>query len=205
MPQLLSTLRDRSFYRYTFEIRDKGKTVYTHTMLLNPGDMSMDETPRNAVIQTLGGAYVTDFGQGIPSVTMSGITGYHARQNAVGVQADGYTEWKAFRDKLYRYYVTSKSTQIELYWFNWEDGEYYKVIPQPLRLTRSKTEPLLYRYEFRFVCIQKLGKQTMTESVLASQQTTLSDMDLGTPLSSSNEILSRFSSGNPRYHDVQYD
>lgn len=202
MPQMKSTMQARRFYKYTFEMRDKGKKIYTYTMLLNPSDVSMDEPPRTNVIQTIGGAYVTDFGQGLPSVTMAGITGYHARKNAVGVLVDGYTEWKTFRDKVYRYYVTSKSSQIEMYWYNWEDGEYYKVIPQGFRLMRNKAEPLLYRYEFRFVCILKLGSQTPPKTqIVASydaQSTALGLMDLGGVLSSISEIFGSLSRNNPK-------
>lgn len=198
MPQLSSTLLARRFYKYTFEIRDKGKNVYTHTLLLNPSDMSMDEPPRISAIQTLGGAYVSNFGQGLPSVSISGTTGYNARRKASGDIQDGYTEWKAFRDKVYRYYVKTKSTQLEMFWYNWEDDEYYEVVPTAFRLMRSKSEPNMYRYEFRFICIKKVGDQDASKVVGKSfeeQESLLSILDFGSPLSAISEITEAFKKG----------
>jgi hypothetical protein len=191
MPQLLSSRLARSFYKYTFEIRNNGKIVYTHTLLLNPSDMSMDEPPRTNVVQTLGGAYISDFGKGLPNVSISGTTGFHARRKASGDVFDGYTEWKAFRDKVYRYYVETKSTQIEMYWFNWEDSEFYKVVPLSFRLMRSKSEATLYRYELRFVCTKKLGQQDLLSKTGYDPNAHVST-DLTNAISYMGEIGSQF-------------
>lgn len=156
MPQLPSSQRKRAFYKQTFEIRDKGKIVYSHTFTINPSEMTIEEPPRINAVQTLGGAYVSHFGQGLHNVTIGGTTGYNRRMSYENGETDGYTEFHNFRRQIYRYFVETKSTQVELYWYNWEDEEYYKVIPQPFRLMRNVNEPTLYRYEFRFLCIERL-------------------------------------------------
>jgi hypothetical protein len=144
-------------YHQTFEIKEKGKTTMRHTLLVNPEDMSMEEPSRVNVVQTLGGAYVTDFGQGLPTVTISGITGYKARYSVEGNYVDGFEEFMLFRGSVYRNFLEANSADMELHWYNWEDNEHYQIQPTGFRLSRNARQPLLYRYEFRFVCLRKRG------------------------------------------------
>jgi hypothetical protein len=106
-------------------------------------------------MQTLGGAYVDDFGAGLYQVSISGITGYKARYNSEGMYVDGYEEFVNFRKNIYRDFVESNDPNRVLIWYNWEDREYFKIQPTIFRLQRSISEPTLYRYEFNFTCIGK--------------------------------------------------
>jgi hypothetical protein len=160
MPALTSTMQKRRFYKQTFQVKDKGKEKYRHTMLINPQEMTIAEPARINTQQTLGGAYVSHFGQGLFQVTLSGVTGYKARYNADGQLRDGYEEFKAFRDKVYRDFVTYPSSQLELFWYNWEDEQYFKIVPTSFRLMRSKSEAIMYRYELAFVCLNTVGAGT---------------------------------------------
>lgn len=144
-------------YHQTFELRTNGQVAYRHTLLVNPEDMSQSEPARVNVMQTLGGAYVDDFGAGLRQVTISGITGFKARVNKEGSYVDGYEEFTNFRRKIYRNFIETNSPGMELYWYNWEDGEFYQVQPMSFRLQRNARQPLLYRYEFQFTCIRKRG------------------------------------------------
>lgn len=157
MPALPSTNKKRAFYHQTFVIKDKDKEVYRHTLLVNPQDMSITEPPRINAQQTLGGAYVSKFGQGLHQITISGTTGYSARHNVEGTLTDGYEEIKNFRDKVYRFYVTAPSSHVEMFWYNWEDEEYYKVVPTSFRISRNVAEPTLYRYELSMVALEAVG------------------------------------------------
>lgn len=159
MPQLATSAVSRQFYRQTFEIKKNGITSYRHTLLINPDDMSIDEPNRASVTQTLGGAYMALFGQGLHNVTISGKTGFSARQNAEGVVTDGYEEIKALRQRLYRDFINDGSGQFELFWYNWEDEEYYKVMPISMRIQRSTSLGLLYRYDIQLTTLERLGMQ----------------------------------------------
>jgi hypothetical protein len=153
----LSTLRLKRIYRYTFDMRLAGiGSVMLHTLIINPEDMNQDEPARNGVTQTLGGAYVTDFGSGLPTVEISGTTGYGKRISAEGLEVDGYEEFVNFRNKVYRSFISDPDPNLSLYWYNWEDNEYYEIIPQTFRLQRSKGAALLYRYNMRFTGIRRL-------------------------------------------------
>src|SRR4051794_27132574 len=134
MAQLQTSRDKRAFYRHTFEIKDNGKSVYRHTLLINPEDMNVEEPHRATVTQTLGGAYLSLFGQGLHNVSISGKTGFHARKNAEGTLTDGYEEIQNLRKRVYRDFINAKSSQYEMFWYNWEDEEYYKVMPISMRI-----------------------------------------------------------------------
>lgn len=144
-------------YRYTFELRKLGMgTIMRHTLTRNPEEMSQDESARVSITPTLGGAYVQDFGQGLIPITLSGTTGYRKRTTSEGLLTDGFQEFLIFRTRIYRDFIRSNDPDLQLFWYNWEDDEYYQIQPQNFRLQRSKSQPLLYRYEFRFTCIEQI-------------------------------------------------
>ncbi len=147
----------KKMYHMTFERRIKGVTEKRHTLLINPEDFSQNEPARANVTQTLGGAYVDDFGQGLLQITIAGTTGYKARYSTEGLYVDGYEEFSLFRKNVYRDFVTANDPAMTLHWFNWEDNEHYQIQPVNFRLQRNARQPLLYRYEFQFICIRNHG------------------------------------------------
>lgn len=150
-------------YHQTFEIKENGKTIVRHTLLLNPQSLTQNEQSRSSVTQTLGGAYVVDFGSALPQVTISGTTGYKSRVNADGEIRDGWEEFKHFRSEVFRKFLNTNSPNYEMHWYNWEDEEYYRIQPVAFRLQRSVSEPLLYRYEFTFTCLAPSTAGTQPE------------------------------------------
>ncbi len=153
----------KKFYRMTFEIRKttpagNSGSLVLHTLLVNPSDFAQEEAGRGSVVQTLGGAYVQDFGIGLPTVTLSGTTGYSTRTSAEGKKLDGYEELINFRARVYRKFLQANDPAHAMYWYNWEDDEHYEIQPQDFRVQRNKSEPTLYRYEFRFTCLRRLAK-----------------------------------------------
>jgi hypothetical protein len=150
---LPATAQLKQTYRYTFETRRNNIKDVRHTLLVNPQSLSQNEPTRSSVTQTLGGVYITDFGAGLPTVVISGTTGYKKRYNSDGEQRDGYTEFMHFRNDIYRNFIESNDPSYTMYWYNWEDEEYWQIQPTSFKLQRSVSEPMLYRYEFAFTCI----------------------------------------------------
>jgi hypothetical protein len=148
-----TTREAKKFYHHTFEIKRHGRSKHRHTLLVNPEDISQNEPTRMSVTQTLGGAYVVDFGQGLIEVSISGTTGYKARYNSEGEYVDGFEEFINFRENIYRDFIQNSDNGMEMFWYNWEDDEYYQIQPKSFRLMRNKQAPLLYRYEFQFICL----------------------------------------------------
>ncbi len=188
---LNATLQQKRFYRQSFEVKKEGKSILFHTLLINPEDLQMDEPSRSTVTQTLGGAYVTDFGQGLPTMVISGTTGYKRREKE-GKQTDGYQEFIDFRNKVYRDFVATNDPSLAMYWYNWEDNEYYEIQPENFRLMRNKSEPLLYRYEFRFTCIKRLtnASRKINDNLKVPSAITMGTA-LGLAISSIGELLTR--------------
>ena len=199
MPALPSTHAKRAFYHQTFVLKDKGSEVYRHTLLVNPQDMSVAEPARINAQQTLGGAYVSKFGQGLHQITISGLTGYNARHNAEGILTDGYEEIQNFRSKVYRYYVTAPSSQVEMFWYNWEDEEYYKVVPTSFRVMRNVSQPTMYRYELSMVALEAVGVRTKPKKILTDLATKIdipiAKSALSVALSGASETLYKLRKG----------
>jgi hypothetical protein len=194
MAQLQSSRDKRAFYRQTFEIKDNGKSVYRHTLLINPEDMNVEEPHRATVTQTMGGAYLSLFGQGLHNVSLSGKTGYHARRNAEGVMTDGYEEIQNLRKRIYRDFINMPSSQYEMFWYNWEDEEYYKIMPMSMRVQRNTSGGLMYRYDIQFTCLEALGAQTKPDpdNLLSNVRALQSSMALSQTASSISEVLEAF-------------
>ena len=147
----------KSFYHMTFEAQTAQFGTVRHTLLVNPDSFDMPEPARVGVEQTLGGAYIADFGAGIPTVTISGVTGYKARYSTEGLYVDGFEEFILFRKNCYRDFINSRSPDDKLFWYNWEDNESYQIQPLDFKLQRSARQPTLYRYEYRFICLRPRG------------------------------------------------
>lgn len=198
-----STADRKQFYRMTFELRKtlpsgSSGSLALHTLLVNPSEFSQDEQARGNVIQTLGGSYVSDFGLGLPMVTITGTTGYSKRTSAEGVKLDGYTALIEFRARIYRKFLQANDPQHSLYWYNWEDDEYYEIQPQDFRVQRSKSEPTLYRYEFRFICLRRLTKtrKEAAEDYLKRNPSTKKIADkLANNISNIGEFLNKVTGG----------
>lgn len=154
-------------YHQTFEVRKGSVTITRHTLLLNPQSLSQAEQSRSSVTQTLGGAYVTDFGSALPQVTIGGTTGYKQRYNDDAELRDGYEEFIHFRNEVYRKFVETNDPDYTMFWYNWEDEEYYQIQPTSFRLQKSVSEALLYRYEFAFTCLCKAYTNAVKPANLA--------------------------------------
>jgi len=126
----------------------------TYKFALNPEEYAQIEPARVTVTQTKGGAWVDDFGSGLPSITMKGTTGF--KGNSTNAQT-GFAKFKQLRDLIRKYYDKSLpgieiTPDKELIFHNYTDGEHWVVVPQVFQLLRSASRPLLYRYDIQMIC-----------------------------------------------------
>lgn len=167
-PLSAETIGQLSFPYHTFIIMNTktGTIEKQHTLVLNPQDVQQHEPVRMQVVQTIDGAYVDDFGRGLPRVTISGNTGWRLKQMPDGRGLlDGWQAFKALRSDIFRYYTDAKdeartflhNADIELHWYNWGEDEYYAIQPEDFQLQRSSSNPLLYQYTFPFTCLRDLS------------------------------------------------
>lgn len=123
---------------------------------INPDEYTQEEPSRSTVTQTKGGAWVDDFGAGLPVITIRGSTGF---QYGLGIE-----KFKELRKLIRDYY--NGSTDKEFLFHNWTDDESWVVHtdPQGFRLLRNKNNPLLYMYEIRLICLRPATHPKAQES-----------------------------------------
>lgn len=182
------TINQNQFPYHTFLIVDtrNWQIMRQHTLIINPQELSMQEPTRQTIINTIGGAYVDDFGRGLPTVTISGHTGWRLKPmpDGTGLQ-DGWQAFKSLRNNIFRYFTDSKdpirsflrNPYYQLRWYNWAHDEYYLIQPTEFDLQQSVSEPLLYQYTFSFTCVydlQILLQQGQTLSIRKTDGSTWS-------------------------------
>lgn len=129
----------------------------TFKFLLNPETYEQVETNRMNITHTKAGAFIETFGANIVEISISGVTGL--RNNTSNTES-GYKHFKALRDLIKSVYdnVTDGQEITKfLNFYNFTDNEYYETYPDKFTLSRSKSQPLLYKYSIHLYCLRKLG------------------------------------------------
>lgn len=131
----------------------------TYRFNLNPEEYTQTEPNKVAVMQTKGGAYVDDFGGGVPVLTMRGTTGFKYDGSSPSTNNNGFIKFKELRDLIRNYYFSvapgSTLTQDkEMIFYNYTDGEHWVVVPDEFKLLRSVSRPLLYSYDIKLYLLR---------------------------------------------------
>ncbi len=167
VPLSQETINAQAFPYHTFLVIDQSswKILRQHTLIINPQEYTQQEPVRAQVVQTIGGAYVDDFGRGLPTVSMQGHTGWRLKPmpDGTGMQ-DGFQAFKALRNDVFRYFTDSmgairkylRNPFVEMRWYNWAEDEFYSIQPTNFMLQRSVSQPLYYQYTFEFTCLASL-------------------------------------------------
>lgn len=125
------------------------------TLKIRPEDLTRTEPSRAQVHQTLGRVtqgWVDIFGQGLPTVSISGHTGW---RTAAGSGMDGVESFEALNKLVMHDYHLSKQSAIDLgidpdtvklIFIDMLDGFTYSVVPMNFVLKRNKSRPLLMQY-----------------------------------------------------------
>jgi hypothetical protein len=127
-----------------------------YKFILNPEQYNQVEPARVAITQTKGGAWVDDFGAGLPTIEIKGTTGF---KNSTGSSSSGFTKFKELRDLVRDYYGkippgTVITPDKEMVFHNHTDGESWIVVPKVFSLMRSVSRTLLYLYEIQLICLR---------------------------------------------------
>lgn len=146
-----------------FEFVFKGNS---YKFVLNPEEYNVQEPNRITVTQTKGGAFVDDFGGGIPNILMRGTTGF---KNGTKSGTHGFRKFRELRNMIRdTYFDTPPGTRItganELVFHNHTDGEHYVVVPRTFDLFRSIARPHLYQYDIQLIAIQSASTAARTNA-----------------------------------------
>lgn len=139
----------------SFVLDDAGSLGTSVTLNVRPEDLTRNEPARATVHQTLGRdttGWVDHFGEGLPSVTIAGHTGW---RHALGTGMDGVQAFQALNDLVAHAYPQAKQAaidrgtdpaQVKLLFVDMLDDFAWSVVPTNFVLRRSKSRPLLMQY-----------------------------------------------------------
>lgn len=120
-------------------------------LVIRPEDLTRTEPSRITTHQTLGGAWADNFGPGVPTVTISGTTGWGSGSRPDGMQqfillhATVFREWHEQRaDAVERGLDPDK---VKLIFDDSLDAFTWVVTPQSFILKRNRSRPLLSQYQ----------------------------------------------------------
>lgn len=128
------------------------------TLYIRPEDMTRVHPSRLSVNQTLDGAWIDSFGEGLEKTTISGILGW--RTGADG--KDGATRLQEMREKVYHAWHTRRKAAIERgndpnkvkLFFVDALNDYIRIVaPEVFEIKRNKSRPLLGSYRIAFTAV----------------------------------------------------
>lgn len=142
----------KTLKRMEFEFKGQ-----SYRFLLNPETYEQSEPGKMTITQTKGGAFVEAFGAGIIEITISGTTGF---KNRTQQAESGYQKFKELRNLIKSVYddvEDGREIKDLLKFYNYTDNEYYLTYPDKFELSRSKSQPLLYKYNIHMYVIRRIG------------------------------------------------
>jgi len=157
---------------------------------LNPETYNQSEPGKLNITQTKAGAFLEAFGAGIVEISFSGTTGY---KGTTTDKENGYKQFKKLRDMIRLVYSSvqdGKEITKFLNFYNFTDNEYYVTYPDKFELSKSKSQPFLYKYDIHLYCIRRIGESAVSSNTVSvvgnpigvekTYSTTLADSKSGT-------------------------
>lgn len=138
---------------------------------LRPEQLSRSEPSRLTVNQTLGGAWADAFGRGVSTINISGHTGWRG-----GAFGDGASAFYDLRESCFvqwhdqREAAAAAGTDpdtIQLYFVDTLDDICALVAPKSFALQRSKSSPLLYRYQIALIVLDDASAGSVVVDLIA--------------------------------------
>lgn len=132
-------------------------------LTIRPEDLTRVDSSRLTTQQTLGGAWVDNFGPGIPSLNISGHTGWR-RRFGVDDERDGqerfkylfenvFTRWHKLRNDAMK--AGDNPDKVRLVFADALDQFAVVVAPVTFTLKRSKSRPLLCQYQIAMTVVNQ--------------------------------------------------
>jgi hypothetical protein len=127
------------------------------TFGLRPEDLSQTEPMRLTVQQTLGGAWADAFDRGVASITLSGTTGWRGTSTQSGEDMFQYlrsTVFQAWADNRTQAISAGQDpSSVQLFLTDSLDSICALVAPKAFTLHRSKSSPLMMRYNIQLIVL----------------------------------------------------
>ena len=132
----------------------------SYKFALNPEEYQNARPNRVNLTQTKGGAWIDEFGAGVPTIQFRGTTGM---KNGTSDPTKGFQKFKELKDMIRGVYDRVSMGAVvpsskELLFFNHTDGDYWVVTPTTFDLLRSVSRPNLYAYNISLICQREINK-----------------------------------------------
>lgn len=144
----------------SFILENKGAIVIETVLFIRPSDMSRTYPSRMTVNQTLGGAWVDAFGEGLEVTTISGTTGWRSgpdgkdgTQRIIDMRAQIYIQWHSLRAAAIA--RGDNPDDVKLRYVDTLNRYSRIIAPQVFEIRRNKSSPLLSTYRVSFVALAK--------------------------------------------------
>jgi hypothetical protein len=139
---------------------------WMHVFNPRPEELTYSHPTRATVIQTLGGGWVDDFGQGMVEINMSGHTGWNS--GLVAGELAAYNLRDACNGLYHELRKQKRAAgddpdKIEMLFIDTLNMASYVVYPVSYQLRRHKSRPLLYQYQIKLIGIDNFF--TLTDAV----------------------------------------
>ena len=143
----------------------KGEDPIEVPLVIRPEDLTRADVSRLSVSQTLGGAFADSFGAGVPTVQISGHTGWGA-----GNRKDGLAEFQNLHSMIFKRWHELRAAAIQenldpdkvrLIFADLLDDFVWVVAPQNFVLRRSRSRPLLSQYQISLTWLSYDVTETM--------------------------------------------
>jgi hypothetical protein len=140
-------------------VLDNDGQLTTHNLVIRPEDLTRTEPSRLTVQQTVGGAFVDNFGRGLGTITIAGHTGWRPKNNG----PDWQIEFQNLHDRVYTQWHKLRADRIEagldpdkvkLVFVDTLDKIASVVAPVSFTLKRNKQRPLLIQYNLVLSVVQ---------------------------------------------------
>jgi hypothetical protein len=139
-------------------------------LAIRPEDLVRSDSSRLNVQQTLGGAWADAFGPGIPTITISGHTGW---RRTMGSADDGEARFHALKDQVFDQWHARRRDAVQagrdpdlvqLIFADALDRITVVVAPVSFTLRRSKSRPLLFQYQINLTVLdQNVGQASFLQ------------------------------------------
>lgn len=144
---------DQSDRSISFYLTGTGSQDVSFTFGLRPEEVSFQEPSRLNVQSTLGGAWADSFDRGVGTLSLSGTTGWRGtllrsgEEMFLGLRTVCFQGWHDARARVTKAGVDPGT--VQLYYIDTLDSIAAIVAPASFSMRRSKTSPLIQRYQIQ--------------------------------------------------------
>ena len=139
----------------SFTLETPGQSPIILPLNIRPEELTRTEISRTSIQQTLGGAFVDSFGEGLIQINISGNTGWRGFNGVDGgaffqaLRGASFTAWHQAR--LQAVQTGTDPNSVQLVFTDALNQTIDVVIPQTFTLRRSRSRPLLCMYQIAMV------------------------------------------------------